>query len=455
MNLTIRQTFSLSLGVASLAAGLFLLHWAAEAAGPAATVINPGRNSPATAGTPVRYLKTDNTPSNQRPMDDDGLVAVVNASQPTPAFANLTVLVTRANANTVISGAAVCVSSSSGAPRSDFTDAGGQAIFSGIAPGQVTIIVSCAGFTGQSHTSPLDAAGGTALFRLSAGSGGPVCSAVPPRPPPGPAVLAITSFDWHLNRQTPLFFEAALAFAATKTPGGAVVPTHYRVGESSDLSNKPWTAYSGGVITFQFGYLGNSLTGYGLRTLFFQVKHEGVESQVASKTVALAPARTNEFRFEGANLAAMLNYAKDRGFQFTTFTVSATQGQCEGIEFKLNSLGFAIPSGQLRDRVWQKVVAAQLLFIGAKRFTSRWRVKSIEVGQSDHPVGSQVITGAPDGDGFKVTITITVPAVHGATESSLCFANPLFPLKAIVLEGPADDLALDQANRWKNMFPPN
>lgn len=100
-----------------------------------------------------------------------------------PASATLRVLV--GTTTTVISGASVCVTSSSGASRSRLTDLAGNAVFDGIAPGQVTITVSSSGFTGQSHTSTLPPDGGTARFIMTAGSGGPVCTAA--APPPSPA----------------------------------------------------------------------------------------------------------------------------------------------------------------------------------------------------------------------------------------------------------------------------
>jgi hypothetical protein len=122
---------------------------------------------------------------------------------PPPATANLTVLVGRAN-STAISGAAVCVAAGTGAAQAAETDLGGQVTFHDVPQGQVTITVSSSGFTGQSHTSTLPAGGGTARFILSAGSGGPVCNAPPPPAATGPPV--ITLFDWHVNRETPLFF---------------------------------------------------------------------------------------------------------------------------------------------------------------------------------------------------------------------------------------------------------
>lgn len=371
---------------------------------------------------------------------------------PCGAPANLTVLVVRTN-STVISGAAVCVASGSDPVRSGFTDSSGHATFNAISQGQVTITVAGAGFTGQSHTSTLGAGGGTALFRLSEGSGGPVCNAVPPPTPPGPATLAVTSFDWHVNRRTPLFFENFLTFAATKTPGGPVLPSHYRVGESSDLSNTPWIAYPGGVIVFQLGYRGNSLTAYGPRTVHFQIKKDDITSPVVSKTVDLQPVSISEFRLQGTNLFEMLTFAEGQGFAIRTRNVSVTENVCSGeLSFRRNTLDFLGDSGNVKDRDWVKVMEITLVDSPARRFTAGWRVKSIEVSQSSDFPGTQTISGAADANGFKVTIRLTVPRKPGAP--TICLAG-IFALKAIVLAGPADDMALDQTKRWKNMFPSN
>ncbi len=368
---------------------------------------------------------------------------------PPPATANLTVLVGRVN-STAISGAAVCVASGRGAVRSAVTGVGGQATFNDIPQGQVTITVSSSGFTGQSHTSTLPPGGGTNRFILSEGGGGPVCTA--PTPPPATGPPAITFFDWHVNRKTPLFFEFALSFSVTDSSGGPTVPTHYRVGESSDLSSTQWIAYQGGVLSFELRYRGNSLTAYGQRTLHLQVKKDGRTSAVVSKTVNLQPVRTIEVRLEGLDLFGMLTVARDNGFPIRTRTVSVTQSVCDGIDFNLNTRNFGIPSGRMKDRAWEKVVEANLLELSTKRFTPGWRVKSIEIGRSNDTPAQQTITGAPDGDGFRVTIRLT--ALDSRADPTFCLANS-FPLRAIILEGPGDDMALDQAKRWKNMFPPN
>jgi hypothetical protein len=250
-----------------------------------------------------------------------------------------------------------------------------------------------------------------------------------------------------------LFFEIALAFAATRTPGGPVVPTHYKVGESSDLSSTQWIPFQGGVPLFQLGYRGDSLTAYGQRTLFLQVKQGDLTSDVASRAINLQPLQTSAFRLEGTELFAMVGYASQAGFPVRTRTVSVTQSVCGGIAFYPNTLAFDIAGGALSDRPWVKVVEANLLELSTRRFTAGWRVTGIEIDKSPDGPGQQDITGAPDGDGFRVTITLTVRAEPGV-DPTFCLFNT-FRLRAIVLEGPADDLALDQTKRWKNMFPSN
>jgi Carboxypeptidase regulatory-like domain len=376
-------------------------------------------------------------------------LTVIPQSTPPPPPANLTVIVTRTN-NTLISGAAVCLTSGS-IVRSAVTGITGQVTLSNITPGQITLTVSCPGFTGQSRTSTLPPSGGTTRFILSEGSGGPVCGAPPPPAATGPP--AITSFDWHVNRKTPLFFEIALNFSVADSLGRPVIPTHYRVGESSDLSSAPWIALQPGVPLFQLGYRGNSLTAFGQRTVHLQVKTDNLISAVVSKSVNLQSAQTTEFRLTGLDLFGMLSFARDKGFPIRTRTVSVSQSVCPEINFDLNTRSFGITSGSLKDRAWEKVVEANLLELSTKRFTPGWRVRSIDIGRSNDTPAQQTITGAADGDGFRVTIRQNAPA-NPDVEPPFCLTNS-FPLRAIILEGPADDMALDQAKRWKNMFPQN
>lgn len=376
------------------------------------------------------------------------LPAVATAKPPTST--SLKVIVGREN-NTPLSGASVCAVPSTGSQVSAKTDLTGQVTFDAVNSGQVSITVSCPGFIGQTHTSTLPDAGGTARFILASGTGGPSCN-VPAQPPSStPPTLGITSFDWHLNRRTPLFFEAALSVSATMTPGGPVIPTQYRVGENSDLNSIPWTAYTGGVITFRMGYNGDSLTAYGQRTLFMQVRENGIASAVAAKTVNLQPIQLSEYRFDASTLPDLLNVVSAAGFRLTSTTTLATQNHCSGAT--LQGLSIGIPSGYLPDRAWEKIVQVRLGESGQKRFTNGWRVKSIDIGNSRELAldTARTIAGQADGDGFAVVIHLsTGPKSLGSDNP--CFSNS-FPLRGIVLEGPADDMALDQAKRWKNMFP--
>jgi len=377
-----------------------------------------------------------------------GFIAVGTAT--TEASTSLKVIVTREN-NALLSGASVCIAPATGPQVSAKTDLAGQVTFDAVNSGNLTITVSCPGFIGQTHTSTLPDAGGTARFILASGTGGPSCS-VPASPPSHtPPTLAITSFDWHVNRRTPLFFEAALNLSATLTPGGGVIPTHYRVSESSDMSNRPWIAYTGGVIISQMGYNGNSLTAYGQRTLFIQVKENEVASAVVSKTVNLQPVRVQEYRFDAATLPDLLSVVTAAGFKLSSTTTLATQNHCTSAALK--DLSIDIPSGYLPDRAWEKIVQVRLGESNQKKFTDGWRVKSIDIANSPQlmPDTARTIAGQPDGDGFAVVIHLsTGPKSLGGDNP--CFQNS-FPLRSIVLEGPADDMALDQAKRWKNMFP--
>ena len=151
----------------------------------------------------------------------------------------------------------------------------------------------------------------------------------------------------------------------------------------------------------------------------------------------------------------MLNLANQNGYPFRTRLVSVTQSSCPTVnDIDINTLSFEVAdSGGFTDRVWTKVAEANLLELATKRFTPGWRVKSIDIGQSPDVGSQQSIVGAPDGDGFRVTITLTNPAAPGH-DPTFCL-QCIFHIRAIVLEGPADDMALDQTKRWKNMFPSN
>ena len=149
----------------------------------------------------------------------------------------------------------------------------------------------------------------------------------------------------------------------------------------------------------------------------------------------------------------MLLVADSHGFAINTRTVSATENICSDAPlFQRNTLDFVETEAAAKDRDWVKVTEINFIDSPGKRFTAGWRVKSIELGDDFDLFPSQTISGAPDGNGFKVTITFTVPRNPRIIDNSGCIAGTR-PLKAIVLEGPADDMTLDQTKRWKNMFP--
>lgn len=56
-------------------------------------------------------------------------------------------------------------------------------------------------------------------------------------------------------------------------------PTHYRVGETSDLSSAAWVAYSGGTIPCTLS------TGYGSKTVYLQLKDSTTETAVKQSTI--------------------------------------------------------------------------------------------------------------------------------------------------------------------------
>lgn len=57
-------------------------------------------------------------------------------------------------------------------------------------------------------------------------------------------------------------------------------PTHYRIGETSDLSSATWIAYPGGAISYTLS------NGYGSKTIYVQVKDSSVETAVKRSTIS-------------------------------------------------------------------------------------------------------------------------------------------------------------------------
>src|SRR5262249_5734170 len=133
-------------------------------------------------------------------------------------------------------------------------------------------------------------------------------------------------------------------------------------------------------LLFQMGYNGNSLTGYGQRTLSIQVRQNDVISPVVSKTVTLQPVQVKEYVFDASTLPDLLGVVASAGFRLSLTTTLATQNHCTGAI--LQGLSISNPNGYLPDRAWEKIVQVRLGESGAKQFTDRWRVKSIDIGDS-------------------------------------------------------------------------
>ena len=65
----------------------------------------------------------------------------------------------------------------------------------------------------------------------------------------------------------------------TIVPTFAGTPTHYRIGETADLSSRVWVPYSGGPIVFTLS------TGYGNKTVYLQLYTIGQETTIKSSTI--------------------------------------------------------------------------------------------------------------------------------------------------------------------------
>ncbi len=91
------------------------------------------------------------------------------------------------------------------------------------------------------------------------------------------------------------------------TPSFTNIPTHCRVGETSDMSTQAWQEYTSGDINY-------SLSGYGNKTIYLQLKNDTNESEIKSDTIEYIQAvvldsvtlANGESSFEGVNVPVSL-----------------------------------------------------------------------------------------------------------------------------------------------------
>ena len=87
------------------------------------------------------------------------------------------------------------------------------------------------------------------------------------------------------------------------TPSYTGVPTHYRIGETSDLNAASWVAYSGGHIQYTLS------SGYGEKTVYLQLKNADSESIVRSSTITYEEQST-EIALTGLSITGLTNNLK-------------------------------------------------------------------------------------------------------------------------------------------------
>lgn len=87
-------------------------------------------------------------------------------------------------------------------------------------------------------------------------------------------VISITSFILASGQATYNKLTVPITLTANTTP------THYRIGESSDLSAVQWIAYPGSGISYTF-------SDYGSKVAYAQVKNATLESRIASASIVL------------------------------------------------------------------------------------------------------------------------------------------------------------------------
>lgn len=89
----------------------------------------------------------------------------------------------------------------------------------------------------------------------------------------------------------------------TITPSYTGVPTHYRTGETSDLTAVSWIAYSGGNIPYTLS------SGYGEKTVYLQLKNAESESAVRSSVITYEDQST-EIALTGLSITGLTSDLK-------------------------------------------------------------------------------------------------------------------------------------------------
>lgn len=193
-------------------------------------------------------------------------------------------------------------------------------------------------------------------------------------------------------------------------------PTHYRIGETADLSTKEWLEYAGDSVLYTFESTDN-----GIKTVFAQIKNSLGESSVQSDTIELVP----------QSIAAVLSL-NDAGFNRITYDVTALGDTINMVRPAMNA---SYSAKQLKSKdgsilPWYFELNANLYTANSETASSGTYLNNISAGQPS-------LTGD---DGVYPDVYIKAAyLVYGNTESAtkkgrLIFTLPIgkYKIKALM-----------------------
>jgi hypothetical protein len=442
------------------------------------------------------------------------LIVCISALATTAKATTLQVKVVSASTSLRIEGVRVCVGTSTSPFKygAALAGIGNQPSPEFTIPNDVTtfnITVSKGGYQGQLKQLNLSMTGDdvrwSEVFRLTEGSGGPTCNAVPAQPPSIPQIpIAINSFQINGGQSstTDRIVRLDVSYSGTAT--------HYQVSESSGFSGASWKELPGipNQPTYNFdGYEINvpvsissstrrtgpttsaplrpvqvitkpSAEKYGTKTLYFRLKNAEFIAGKRSDAIELKP-KLRQYFISGDELKELLKYAKEQGFSFD----SSLEGESkctagfDGIDFEIPGMKIAayaecylgVRPNILFPEVPQRYTRVlNTTFFGARMLNAFWRM-------SEHvSFGPKELWDEPSSSGFFNTTkraSITDPsftvefkftrmpqvypvynlAIKGACLAKRCMQASI-QLMSLSLEGPEDDNWVDPNKKWKNAF---
>jgi hypothetical protein len=98
-------------------------------------------------------------------------------------------------------------------------------------------------------------------------------------------------------------------------------PGFYRVGETRDLSNRPWLPFNPNApTTYRLNLVDERGVNFGVRQVYFQAAPTAANASVSNLVVSpviLAPTQTSRRTLTGTELLQFLSRAGDAGYSFT------------------------------------------------------------------------------------------------------------------------------------------